>query len=146
MRYATQADIPAIVALGEQMHAESPHYRGLTWDGQKVAETAANLLAIPHGFARVVESDGQIVGGMLALAVPHWCSRDLVACDLALYVAQNRRGGLAAARLIGEYRAWAVGLGCKLVQLGVMTGIQVDQTVSLGERLGWKQQGVVLCA
>jgi GNAT superfamily N-acetyltransferase len=146
MRHATQADIPAMVALGEQMHAESPYYRGLAWDGEKVAATIANLLAIPHGFARVVEGEGgQIVGGMLAMAVPHWCSQDLVACDLALFVAQNRRGGLAASRLLGEYRAWAADLGCKLVQFGVMTGVQVEQTVALCERLGWEKQGVVLC-
>lgn len=146
LRDATRDDIPAIVALGALMHAESPHFRVLTWDGDKVARTVAHLIDSPHGLALVAEQGGEIVGGVLALAVEHWGSPDLVACDLALFIRPQSRGGMAGARLLDAYRRWADGLGCKITQLGVMTGVNVEQTQALGLRLGWRQQGVVLCA
>lgn len=145
MRPATVEDIPAIVALGELMHAESPHFARLSWDAEKVARTMAQLIDSPHGWVRVVERDGQIVGGMAALAVEHWSSSDLIACDLALFVHPERRGGITAARLLAGYRQWAEGLGCKLVQFGILTGVNVASTEGMASMLGWKRQGVVLC-
>ena len=146
LRDATHADVRAIVALGEMMHAESPHYRVLRFDGEKLAATVAQLIDAPAGLVRVVEQGGEIVAGVLALAVEHWCSRDLVSCDLAVFVRADHRGSLIGARLLDDYRAWATGLGCAMVQFGVMTGINVEQTQALAMRLGWKRQGVVLCA
>lgn len=146
IRDATLDDVPALVALGHLMHAEAPHFRGLAWDGDKVARLAEHLIGSPLGFARVLERDGEVVGGILAMAVEHWCSPDLVSCDLALFVRPDCRGGTAAARMLCGYREWAHGLGCKLVQFGVMTGVCVEQTEALAKRLGWTRQGVVLCA
>ena len=146
IRDAAHADIHAIVALGELMHAESPHYRALSWDAGKVAEMVARLIDSPHGLALVLERGDQIIGGVLALAVEHWSSRDLVACDLAMFVRPECRGGIAAARLLESYRLWAESLHCRLIQFGVMTGVHVEQTEALAMRLGWRRQGVVLCA
>lgn len=145
MRAATIEDVPAIVALGELMHAESPHFAGLAWDADKVARTVAHLIDSPRGFVQVVEREGQIVGGVMALAVEHWSSSDLTACDLAVFIHPERRGGMLAARLLTAYRQWAEGLGCKLVQFGILTGVAVEQTEGLAVALGWKRQGVVLC-
>lgn len=142
IRTATTADIPRMVDLGRLMHEESPVYRRLTFSADRLAQSLA--VAIRDGFARVVEKDGQIIGGMAAIAMQHWCSEDMVSSDLALFIAPECRGGMAAARLITAYTAWAADLGIKLPMLGVTAGIDTEITVALCERLGWRRFGVLM--
>lgn len=145
IREATPTDIAALVALGRAMHDESPRWRRLEYDADKVTNTLRVLVVEPWGFVWVAEdADGQVVGGMVAAATAHWSSSDLVACDLALFVAPAARGGLAPLRLLRAYRAWAHNVGAKLVQVGVTTGVHTDETVALMERCGFRRCGVVL--
>lgn len=146
IRAATPHDIPALVALGRLMHAESPIYSRLRFDADILARNLKAVMTSPHGFSQVCEIDGELAGGMVAAAVPHWCSPDLVACDLALFIHPEHRGGTAAVRLLTAYRDWAGDTGAVLVQFGVMTGVNVERTQAMCERLGWERQGVVLCA
>lgn len=142
IRVATLDDVPALVALGAAMHAESPRFSRLRFSGERLAATLR--AAVQGHFSRVVEIDGQIVGGLVALLTPHWFSDDLMACDLALFMDPRFRGTMAPARLLREYGAWAVAHGSKLTLFGVMTGVGVDQTVALCERVGWRRAGVVM--
>lgn len=145
IREATAHDIPALVALGRAMHDESPRWRRLEYDAEKVTNTLRVLVGEPWGFVWVAEdADGLVVGGMVAAATAHWSSADLVACDLALFVAPAARGGLAPVRLLRAYRAWAHNVGAKLVHVGVTTGVQTDETAALIERCGFRRCGVVL--
>ena len=143
IREPTEDDVPAMVELGRMMHAESPVFSRLTFDAERLSVTIRNVMLSPAGFARVSGGD-EITGAMLAMAVPHWCSSDLVACDLALFVHPEFRGGTAAARMLMAYRDWAAGLGAKITNFGIMTGVQVDRTQTLCERLGWVRSGVVM--
>jgi GNAT superfamily N-acetyltransferase len=146
IRDATPHDIPALVALGEVMHDESPRFRALTFDGVRLARTLASVIDGAAGFAMVAEKDGEIVGGLCAMVTPHWSSPDLCGCDLALFVRPDARGSLFPARLVRAYVAWAKGLGVKdgHVLIGVMTGVHVESTVALLERLGGRRAGVVM--
>lgn len=144
MREATYFDIPALLALGERMHGESPHFSRITFSAAKLRETLAAVMGTPDGFLWIVEKDGQIAGVMVAIALQHWCSTDMVATELALFVEREHRGSLVGARLIKKYRAWAAEKGCKQVTAGVSTGVDVDKTTALYERLGFKQFGTQL--
>lgn len=146
IRAATIDDVPELVELGRAMHAESPRYRALTFDADKLAATLRGVLMVPEqGFARVVQADdGELIGGLIAVLVPHWASDDLTSCDLALFMAPQARGTLAPARLLNQYAQWARDRGARQIMLGVMTGVSVAQTVALCERLGWRQAGVVM--
>lgn len=146
IRFATLDDVPALVELARAMHAESPVFSVLRFDGEILAGNFRTIIQSSQGFARVFEVGGKVAGGMVAAAVPHFCSPDLVACDVGLFVHPEHRGSSAAVRLLTEYRNWAEGIGAALIQFGVMTGVAVERTQSMCERLGWKQQGVVLCA
>lgn len=142
LRNATHADIPRLVELGRAMHAEAPHFSGLRFDGAKLGATIGHV--IDHGFARVAVVDGRIVGGMLALATPHWFSPDLVACDLALFIDAEHRGGTAGPRLLQAYAEWARDMGAAIVTLGLTTGINTERTAAMCERMGWRRAGLVM--
>lgn len=142
LRDATLHDIARLVELGEAMHAESPTWRRLNFSHAKLA--ASVEAAILHGFARVVDDCGEVVGGMLALAIPHWFSDDLVACDMALFIDPAHRGGMAAVRLLNAYAQWARDSGATLVHFGVTTGVHNESTMALCERLGWRQVGALM--
>lgn len=144
IRDATEDDVPTLVELGRLMHAESPVFSRLTFDPERFSVTVRNTIQSPAGFAKVVETEGQVVGGMLAFVIPHFCSSDLVACDVGLFMHPDFRGGTGAARLLTLYRAWADEHGAKIIQLGIMTGVQVQRTQAMCERMGWALSGVVM--
>lgn len=141
IRQATPDDIPALVTLGARMHAES-RFAVLAYNPEKAGRTLAHVLET--GFLWVATDDDRIVGGMAAMCVPHWCSDDAVAMDLALFVEPESRGGMAAARLVTRYKEWADKQGAVMIDMGVNTGVHVEQTTSLLERLGFKRCGVIL--
>lgn len=144
IRPAISADIPRMVDLGRAMHGESPVFCRLRFDAEKLAATIANTISSPAGFAYVAEQGGQVAGGMLAMVAPHYFSPDLVACDLALFMAPEHRGGMAAVRLISAYIGWAEERGAVVKQLGLMTGVNVEKTEALLHRLGWHRAGLVM--
>ena len=144
IRPAIPADIPRMVELGRVMHGESPVFCRLAFDADKLAATISNVIASQSGFAYVSEHDGTVIGGMLAMVTPHWFSHDLVACDMALFIDPEYRGGMSAVRLLSAYAQWAQGTGAVLVQMGLMTGVNVDKTETLMRRLGWHRSGVVM--
>lgn len=144
IRNATIKDLPALLALGARMHAESPHFRQIAFSAAKLEETLRAVLGTPNGFLVLGDLQGHVAGVYVAVALEHWCSTDLVATELALYVEREHRGTLLGARLIKAYLAWARELGCKQITAGVSTGVNVDKTTHLYQRLGFKQFGTQL--
>ena len=144
IREATRDDIERLVLLGSFMHRESERFEALAFDAQRLENTLATVIESAQGFAWVAESRGLVVGGMVAMITPHWFSPDLTACDLALFMLPEHRGTMAPARLLNAYAAWARNQGAKQVLLGLMTGLHVEQTQALCERLGWRRAGVVM--
>lgn len=145
IRRATSADIPRLVDLGRVMHAEAPNFCGMRFDAARLAATVGSVIGNEaHGFARVAERNDLVIGGLVAVATPHFFSPDLVACDLALFVAPEHRGGIAVARLVAAYRDWGRALGVAKVQIGLMTGIETERVEALLNRLGARRAGLVM--
>ncbi len=145
IRPASAFDLPQLLDLGELMHAESPRFSRLTFSRARLHDTLRGLLTHPGGFLWVGEEGETLVGGMAAVAAPHWASDDLLATDLALFVRPDHRGGLLPLRLVNRYRWWAAHeMKASIVQVGVTTGVQTETTAQLYERLGLKRCGVIL--
>lgn len=142
IRAATEADIPRLLTLGAIMHAESPRYRGFEFLPDRLAATVRQVLAMPLGFVRVAVVDGDVVGGLLAVAVPHYACNLVQACDIAYFVQPDARGGTAAARLVDSFRAWASEIGAE-ANIGINTGVQPERTARLLHALGAEQTGTV---
>lgn len=142
IRAATEADIPRLLTLGAIMHAESPRYRGFEFLPDRLAASIRNVLDMPTGFVRVAVSDDQVVGGILAVAVPHYACNLVQACDIAYFVQPDARGGVAAAKLVDAFRLWATELGAE-ANIGINTGVQPERTARLLHALGAEQTGTV---
>lgn len=142
IRPARIDDIDAIVALGRSMHAESA-YRVLSFSEEKVRQLVPFL--IDNGdFAWVAEKNGEVIGMYGARVVEHWCSTDLIAGELVLFVSPDRRGGMAAYRLIRRYAEWARDKGAKIIRAGVNTGVKVEETQKIYEAAGFRYAGPTL--
>lgn len=144
IRAATLDDVPALVAMGALMAAESPRYSRLRYSPAKVRALVEHVVSTGEGFMWVSVDDGQITGLMLAVATPHWCSDDLVVGELALYVTPQHRGSTSPLRLIRRFMGWAAERGAVLTQAGVSTGLFTEKTAALYEAAGMRRFGVLL--
>lgn len=143
VRAATAADIPRLVELGQVMHAESPRFRDFEFLPERLAGSIGNLLGMEHGLCLVAEhADHGIVGGLLAVAVPHYACDLWQASDLAFFVHPQHRGGVAAARLVHAYREWADGFGA-MASIGLSTGVETVRTGLLLKALGAEDGGSI---
>lgn len=137
-RKATLFDVPQLVALGRQMHAES-RYADLPFDPGVLATTLSSMLS--DQFVYVVDRDGELLGGMLGCVVPSWFGPGAMAYDMGLFVAPDRRGGLAAMQLIAAFKAWAAAMDAVEVTCGVTTGVHEAATDKLYRRLDFAPSG-----
>jgi len=138
IRRATVADLGRLVELARKMHAES-RFRIYRFAEQKVRDMLQGLIDSPETGLVMVAVDrttGEIVGGMAAMCVEQWFSDEKVAQDLALFVDPDKRGGIAAARLVDEFLGWAYDMGAVTAELGINTGVRVERTALLFERMG----------
>lgn len=140
IRLATAADIPAMLVLGEAMHAES-RFRHRRWNTEKVRQLLVWLIEDADGLALVAEQGGEVVGGFMGMVQDHWCTDSRESCDLALYVSPAHRGGMSAARLLTRYRSWARARGADSILLGITTGVDLATSTRLYERLGFQHVG-----
>lgn len=145
IRNATAADIDVMIALGRKMHAESPRFSQLTFCPLILRANLNQLLTADGGIVLVYEREGEIIGGFLGLITQQWFSTDLVANDYALFLDPDHRGGIAAVRLIKQYIEIAKARGVKeeFIQMGVSTGVHIEDTGLLFRCLGLKQYGTI---
>lgn len=142
MRDATHHDIPRMVELGAVMHAES-RFAPLRYLPEKVAGFLGHLIDNPNAFVRVVEARGEVVGGLVAMAVQHWFSDAWLSQDIAMFLHPDHRGGMTAARLIRAYQEWAHGRGIVDCEMGVNTGVKMGETGLLMQRMGFAPVGAL---
>lgn len=140
IRTATPADIPALIAMGRELHAESPRYARLSFNADKVALVAKST--IDSGGTHVALKDGMIVGFIAGFVCPHWFSDDLMASDFSFYIRpEHRRTGRIALRLLQAFEAWAIGKGAKDLVPGTSTQIDAEGTGKFFQKLGYEVSG-----
>lgn len=140
VRKATVEDIPALLPLWAAMHAESPHYRDRNYSERKVYNSAFVIIGKPDlGGILVAESEGRIVGVLAFVVAEDFFGHDKFTTDLVVYVTPEKRGGTAFVRLVTAYEKWADELGIVEKFLGVSTGIDMDKTVDMLERLDYEK-------
>lgn len=137
-RRATAADLDEIVAMGRALHEESPRYRGMQFDPDKVRHLAGELMTLAGlSVVFMVESDGEVQGMAAVVATQRWFGPDRYITDLAVYVKPQHRGNGAFPLLVHAIQSWAREQGVADLDLGVSTDIDAGRTVRAYERMGF---------
>lgn len=138
IRPALREELPAIIALGRLMHAES-WQRFEPYAPDRLHGTLTDILN--HGFLWVHEIGGEIDGAMAGFVAECWYADVKIAGELGIYVRPSANGGIAAMRLIKQFIAWATERGAAEITLGITTGINIAETGRIYERLGFEHVG-----
>jgi GNAT superfamily N-acetyltransferase len=140
IRLGTKRDVPALVALGRYLIAESV-LTGL-YDEIKAESFLHWLLTSPNmGIVIVSELEGEIVGAMLGLVSAPPYTHQLQAAEYGIFVAPQHRGKFQGPRLLKAFEARAKELGAEYFYPGVMTGELGAQV--LYRKRGYKDIGSV---
>lgn len=143
IREMTEGDLHVVTDLGLDMHKES-WFSEFDFDITKAQTIWHRKVAQPDRWCLfVAEENDKIIGVFAGFANEHFFGNDLVSGDLILYVDPQHRGGTAAPRLIQAYEKWARSVGVKEIHIGVATGVNVERTARLFEKLGFGDRAYV---
>ncbi len=142
IRKATINDLEEMILLGFDMHQES-RWQVMDFNVEKVARFFTSCIDSSDYLVIVSEEAGKLIGGFVGYAMPHWFSDDVMAGDFALFIHPDHRGGLVAIKLIKHFVEWAKGKNAILIQLGISTGVNLEKTSRLYERLGFEKMGIM---
>ena len=136
----TSAFMADVLGLARKMHAESALAR-IPLSIEKLRAELDVAAVNPNVYLRLWVSRGEVVGGLWGMLTrPYW-SEDIIACDRAWFMSADRRGGVAALRLLRDFEAWAKAGGALWMMPGQTTGVAVDDTKRLFENCGYKTVG-----
>lgn len=136
-RRATAADLDDIVAMGRALHEESPRYRGMQFDAEKVRVLALNLMQSDGAAVFVAQAGDEVIGMTALVAADRWFGTDRYVTDLTMYLKPEHRGNGAFARLVQAMEGWAREQGAQEIDIGVSTDIGTERTVRAYERMGF---------
>jgi GNAT superfamily N-acetyltransferase len=92
----------------------------------------------------VVEKDGEIIGSVCACLTEYFFCSEKMTSDYWWYVKPEHRGSRAGIMLLKEYVAWAQAYGAREVMLSTSTGIDMEKTADILERIGFERSGIQL--
>lgn len=144
VRLMKNEDIQECVEMALDMHQES-FYSQFEINTETLYYLADRAVADDSYFGAVSTNynyNGDIITGMMVgFLAPMWFSNSATtACDIALYLKPEYRGGLSAIRLIKAFDDWAVSKNASVIQMGVSTNVNPERTSNLYTRLGYKPE------
>ena len=139
----TRDDYEPMLEMAADMHYESPVYRDLPLDAVKLVALADAAIFSPSQalLMAATDADGKFVGMIGAVATEEYFGPSITTCDLFLYVRPEQRGGMTAFRLIKRYQKWAESIGATRINLGITTGLFLNETGRLFEAAGFSHSG-----
>lgn len=139
-RRAVQEDLPALLALSKEMHAETS-FQTLSFSDSKTAAEIMSSTLDPKMLFVVAEEQGKIVGMICAYLDSPYFSDDLVVYDHVWYVGKETRGSMVGPRLLKYVTDWARLCGAKAVFVTLGSDVSQDRVGKLVERLGYVRLG-----
>lgn len=144
VRRPSLEDVDDMIALGQEMHSESPHYRDVPFDVSAARTLVTNGLQTPSVFAEVGTFDNKIVAMIALQETTLMFAPVKMAVDILFFVKPEFRYSLFAPRLIHDAQKWSRQRGHKYLVMGVTTGVHTERTVELYRRLGFTNVGTIM--
>jgi GNAT superfamily N-acetyltransferase len=140
IREMQEKDINYLVDLGYVMHQESS-FADLEYDKDKVRELGQEILHTNNYCCYIYERENTIIGFIIGICGHYYFNHQKYASDYLLYVDPNKRGSIAAIRLLKELEKWAKLQNCTEIRLGSSANINPERVKQLYERLGYTTTG-----
>ena len=132
-----------VLELAREVIAESASHRDMPIDEDKLIEQLEFSLTSPDTiYVRLAVRGGEVLGGLFGVISPVYFSQEKAARDMAWVVKKSSRGTFAAVRLVQDFEAWGLARGVKKFFLGQLTGINMEMTTALYEKLGYRVVGM----
>lgn len=144
VRAATLEDLDTLVDWGKRLTNESPRFKQQGFDEKLARNVFANLINELGSILLVIDEYQNPVGALIGALDIDWRTGQKLAYEQGLYVLPEYRKSGAASDLIKTFKVWAEINKADRIQMGTITGIHADRTVSLYESLGFELVGYLL--
>jgi GNAT superfamily N-acetyltransferase len=143
IRLAQPEDVPALVAIGQRMHALT-RFRNLDYKPAKVAQ--ALIDAITKGqhkyvFFVATGAESRIVGGLLGVLEQHIFSDQLTASVMHFDVLPESRMGGHGVRLLKAFETWCANRKVVEIAFGINSGDHLEVLGRFAGRMGYTKIG-----
>lgn len=142
IREACLLDLPRIGQLGKEYIDEVGFDTRFPLDLDYANLLFAMYINRRDSLVLVAVHKKRVVGFFMGAVATFPWSQAPIGMDNLLYIQPEYRGLAHGVRLIKRYEAWAREVGCKEAQLSTASGIEVERTCDLFERLGYTQTGI----
>jgi GNAT superfamily N-acetyltransferase len=143
IRLAQPEDVPALVTIGQRMHALT-RFRNLDYKPAKVAQ--ALIDAITKGqhkyvFFVATGAESRIVGGLLGVLEQHIFSDQLTASVVHFDVLPEARMGGHGVRLLRAFETWCGNRKVVEITFGINSGEHLEVLGRFAGRMGYQKTG-----
>jgi GNAT superfamily N-acetyltransferase len=135
-RRATLDDCDEIVAILRAIQKILPGFKEDA-DPDKIK----SLIELDHFYVTLGTLGGSVVGCMLGLVSEVYCTREIHAYELVLYVDPSHRKTDISVTLLAGFEQWAKSKGATQAWLGCAFGADNDKTKRFYERAGYNLTG-----
>ncbi len=143
IRFATAADIPALVELGREIHAGT-RLSALPYDEEKLASQFRAILEPPNEsyciFAAVVPGEG-FVGALMGAVAEYPFSDARMSSNYVYFVRSRYRGSSLAVRLLFAFRQWARNRDVMMFCISQNAGVDTGRFDKYMHHLGFERMG-----
>ena len=133
-----------VVELGRAMAAESPRWRDVPYDAERLLAFTRTMSVGASSTLAVALEGETVIGFVLAVVADDWFTGRRYVSPLVIYVRPDRRKGRVGRALIEALEAWGLIVGADEIYMGLHTGGNEAGFSALGARLGYVHAGVTL--
>ena len=132
-----------VLELAREMHAESLTQRNFPLDETKLLQQLGmSKIMSDTIYVRLAVLGDYVLGGFFGMISTTFFSQQPACKDMVWFVRKNKRGGLAALKLVADFEQWGLDRGVRDFYLGQSTGVEIETTMKLYQHLGYEVVGV----
>ena len=142
IRFATLTDVPALVEGGQRTHSLT-RFRSQPYNAAKVSKVFTDI--VQSGSTKyalmVAESQGRIVGALMAVVEQQIFSDEWTASIMHIDVLPEARMGGWAVRLLKAFEQWAKNRGVVELGFGINSEDDMQRIGKFAVRTGYRKVG-----
>ena len=144
VRTATLEDLGTLVDFGKRLTQESPKFQKQGFSIKRARAFFTQVIEQSNSIFMVCDAYDNPVGTLVALISVDWRTGQRIAFEQGVYVVPEYRNSGAGIDLVNTFIDWAKVHNADRIQIGTMTGIKSERTVSLYESLGFELSAYTL--